>query len=206
MATTKIKSANLKKLAEMALSKARRELEAAGTLDFKIALRYPDGRIEWQELPPELRPIMDDADLKSYYFSGIRALVEQEHAAAVIMVSCAWLGELTEKHDQLARENPDELKRLLSEFRSLADFEAAGLATRAEAIAVTAQTPDEALMVTQIYDRVTPDRVVRDVTGRILWGKRTDTVLPQSEFYGMQKMYYAKATPKTHHAAKTKAR
>jgi hypothetical protein len=174
------KSENLKTLAEMALSNARRQLEATGRLDVKIGLQHPDGRVRWLNLPEELDPIMNDPHLKGYFFGGVRAIVNQLHPTAVIMATDAWTGVPTEKQKQMLRDKPDELKRLSAGFECLADWEAAGLSRRVEAIAVTVQTPDEVLLLQQRYERA---------DGTILWGARSSEEFLQSAYGGRTKMY-----------------
>jgi hypothetical protein len=168
---------NLKTLAEMALSNARRQLEATRRLNPKVAFEV-NGRVKWMpDFPGE---ILDDGPMKELFFGGLRQVAQQLRATAVILVTDAWSGAPTEKRERLERDNPEELQRLASELHSLSDWEAAGLARRVEAISVLVQTADEIHLLEQQYERV---------GDRIVWNDRRTMTGKQSDYQGRTKMY-----------------
>jgi hypothetical protein len=180
MTRRKSSGETLETLAEMALSNARRQMEATRRLNPRVALEI-DGRIKW--LPDA--PIMDSDPMKDRFFDYLRRLVEQKRATAMIFVTDTWFGEPTEKHKALARDNPEELKRIALDA-DIAKFEKLGLATRVEAITVLVQTPEEVLTLNQQYERT--------ATGGIVWNKRQKMKFPQSKWDGRTKMYGVKET------------
>jgi|AmaraimetP72IA01_FD_contig_41_6676878_length_2635_multi_13_in_0_out_0_3 hypothetical protein len=181
-ATQKL-SDDIKTLAEMALSNARRQLEATGTLDVRVAVQYPGGRLAWLPIPAHLKNIMNDGDQKALFFGIIREFAERTQATAVVFVTDAWFGEPTEKQLQMGRENREELKRL-GESLSFDEFVEQGLATRRSAVLVSVQTAECAHLVSQFYDRIDNQR-------RIIWGQRQERVIAQADFMGRQKMFGA---------------
>src|SRR5215831_10508246 len=167
-------SDNLTTLAEMALSNARRQIEATGTLTFRTALQLPDGRVMWTDLPEKLAPIMNDHQLKTILFNALRLAVAESEATAVIIVTDSWFGVPTEKQKRMAEEDPEGLCRLAKSL-DLTSMIEQGLCIRTEAVTVTVQPPEEALILNQLYNRHEGGR-------RIAWGERINHRCPQSEY------------------------
>ena len=177
----KIEAERLKTTAELALANARRQLETTGQVTVVFGLLLCDNSdFAWLELPERLAPVMNDHSAKTLLFHYMRAVVNAVRATATVLVTDSWAGIPTEKHKQLAEENPEELERLAKTLVGMDAWEAAGLATRAEAICVTVQTPESALMLQQVYER--SDQ-------QILWGERIEQVMPQATFFGKTKMF-----------------
>ena len=175
---------NLRTAAEQALSEMRRQLEAEGCVRFYLAACYPDGRIQKLPLPESINPGLNDGAFKSRFFGVMRLYMERTGATAVVFGHDSWVGLPTEKQERMAREDPQELCRIAS-GSSFDELEARGFVTRSEALTVTVQDRERALVLTQPYDRA-PRKGRPD---HILWGDRNERITAQSDFSGRAKMF-----------------
>lgn len=175
----KHKSENIRTLAEMALSNARRQLEATHEVKVLVAVEHADGQVKWLPLPSGIERIMNNGNLKAHFFSAVRAAAAELHATAVILVTDTWLGMPTEKQKELAKRDPAQLKKVTLET-TFDEMEALGLVRRTAAIVVSVQTADDAHYLQQAYERV---------GGRIVWGERQEQAFAQSDVHGRAKMF-----------------
>jgi hypothetical protein len=164
----------------MALSNARRQLEATGSVDVRVAVQV-DGNVKWLPIPERIKEGMNSGAFKDAFFGAIREYAQVVNATAVILVSDARRGEPTEKQFQMAKENPQELERLVR-TTSPESLRKQGLLTWRECVVVTAQTADEVMVTYHAYNRFQRAR-------RITWGERDSWRSKQDEFKGRQKMF-----------------
>ena len=166
---------DLKTMAEQTLSEARRQLEQTGTLEPYFLLRSPaGGRIARVPVPPDA---MNNGDMKDRLFALVRAVVERTQTSAVIFVSDGWAGRSTAKAAAIGKDN---FLREVGRGRGFEEAIKQGLVERSEAILLSVQTPEEILMVQQLYDRLGE---------RIVFTERIDMATPQCDFTGRMKMY-----------------
>jgi hypothetical protein len=174
----------LRTLAELGLSNARRELEQTGKLNPEYWLRQPDGGIEWVQLTDDMAELFfGTGPRRNVFFDVLRAEVETAGITAVILVSDMFMGKTTEKFLALP---PEEIRAIIDAGHNMETMEKRGWVTKQEAILVSVQTPEKAAMVTQEYER---DRLAR----RIVWGRRTarcgspDSLDDRIRMFGKQK-------------------
>jgi hypothetical protein len=169
---------DLKQLAEIALKISRASLKKSGAGGVVIVLGYPDGTTKQLSFPDELAEMLNDGGLKDILFAGVRKMVQETGADAVVFATECWRGKST----PAAMDMPqDEFMRLSAEhkFESLVQM---GYVTREEALVATAQNADNLVTCTQSFRRLSDGMVYS-------YGEVEVREVPQSAFYGRQKMF-----------------
>lgn len=170
----------LRTIVEMALSEARRQMDATGTLEPIFMARLPDGILTRADLPGELGAMMNSGHGKDLLFGVLRMFVAKTGATAFVSVIDTWLGIPTEKQRTMPRAELEAFTR----SATLDDYERAGLVRRVEALTVLAQTPTDVVIVSQRYDRV--------LGATVRFGERSVQCVPQENYTGRTKMFGVK--------------
>jgi len=158
----------------IAVAKASVELQG----DFRTTMLLHTKGV-WHRLPfpEECEVLMNNGKAKDMLFGAVRALVQEKGADGVIFGTDTWHSETT----------PEGAKHYdTPEWRRLHDtgfvkLVQRGWVTRNEAFVVTAQTPQDALIITQKYQRLGSGMI------QLLDHKRA--WFDQKDFGGRQKMF-----------------
>lgn len=172
--------ADLRTLAEVELSNARRRLEQRGRLTPSIVMRAPDGEmLPYRMSDREADILFGNSENKKEYAAILREVIERGGITAVAMVNDIWGGRPTEKLLKLPAE---EINQIIRTIRTVEDGVKNGYFTRTEAVLVSIQTAEYVAMVQQEYLR---DNAAR----QIIWLDRSAGLYPQNTFTGTMKMY-----------------
>lgn len=166
-----------RKLARMALDKARRSLEDTGSVAPVFLVEY-DNSIEVFELHGAAGDALNSGPDKDKLFHILRRFAHEVDATAVVICTEAWLGEQTEAG---ARISPEEFQKLSMRigFNGALDL---GLITRREVIMTSVQTREGALTVSLPFTRDEENCVVS-------YGAEREEMLRLDQFAGRQKMF-----------------
>jgi hypothetical protein len=140
-------------------------------------LRDNSGRIFRLPFPKEAGPLMNIPEAKDMLFEYIRMMVKRDGLTAVVFATEAWIWKITTKGDL----SEAEVHKLVREkgYQKLLEE---GLAERSEAILITVQTA-EAALIRQWEFFTNEDRT------KITFGECGDKEIPQKNFVGRQKMF-----------------
>jgi len=149
-------------------------LELQGNFPAMFLVHHP--REGWQnsQLPAGSQHLMNSGDAKREIFGFFRTLIRERGCDGAIFASDTWQMKLTtegEKHLDEYQQHVD------SGFAKLVQM---GWAMREEALTISAQNKDDALLIVQPYRRLTSG--IQLLAGRREW-------FPQANFGGRQKMF-----------------
>lgn len=166
-----------RKLARMALDKARRSLEDTGSVAPVFLVEY-DQSIEVFELSGAAGDAMNDGDAKDQLFHILRTFAREVNASAVVISTEAWLGEQTDAGKAFPQE---EFQRLAGEpgLQTLVDL---GLVTCTEVVMTSVQTREGTLTVALPFTRDEENCL-------ITYGDEREETLRPDQFKGRQKMF-----------------
>lgn len=174
----RILEVDLRTMAHRVLTEAREELERTGRLTPVFVVQQNDGDFLRFELRDKAGELMNWGDAKDAIFGFVRDYVREKQAVGCIIVSEAWMTRTTEQGAQLGK---DEFLRLYR-AQSIEELVKRGLATRIEAIIVSAQSAESVLQLTQPFER-------EERLQLVTFGTLETQELPQSGFAGRQKMF-----------------
>lgn len=169
---------DLRRLAGVALKKAKEDLVRTGTVDPTIMMREPDGTLQVIRMG-ETGAVMNSGKGKDLLFGALREIVKEKGITAVIFATDGWMGKQTAKGRAIGEE---EFFRKTRE-RAFETAVREGLVERCEVITLTVQTPMGTLMVQQEYERGIGGK--RSIT----FGEQREQEVGVDEFTGRQKMY-----------------
>lgn len=164
-------------LASTGLAILKRELERKGHIKPFFILRHTNGKLDQFDVPDPLAKLFNSDDAKTRIFGVVRDWVRIHDINAVIIATDAWQSHSTPKAMNLSFEFFARLVRDLG----TEECEKRGLVVRREACVVSVQTPERAMSLSQVYERLGRREIVfREIT-------QIESVI--DKFVGRQKMF-----------------
>ena len=166
----------IEKEANGLIAAAKATVELQGDFPFTILIHVRD---YWKRLPfpDELGSLMNNGQAKDVLFDGVRKVVQQSGADAVIFGSDTWQAETTEEGSK-HYDTPEWKELHDTGFVKLVQR---GWVKRSECFTVTAQTAAGVLIIQQKYQRLGSGMI------QLLDSKRN--WFDQAHFGGRQKMF-----------------
>ena len=167
-------TAALRELGRAPLEKAIAELRKTGSFQPCFWVQSPDGGMRAFPFTDVVADAMNDGEKKDVIFTLLRMITASVQATATVFLTDSWVGFSTDAGRKLTHEQYKKLS-----FQQAVDR---GLATRNEAVAVCIQTPEYAMVRSQLYERFATERFV-------VLRQRMEFETSQAQFGGRQKMF-----------------